>query len=299
MSIKCAGPAELRIPETGEIVEVNPDDLEWEFVEAYDRPMGAELYYSARFCFSSEKEDFEVQVEWDVYEYPMGTIEHVNVNCDGCELLEDFDIYSDSLEDDYDPYEDLYEDQLNAILSNTEFYHTFSDEISSLRVLNSLTLNNDKAQIILKRQIFISAVTCLETYLSDAFINTVLSDQNHIKSFFSTFKHFKSKQIKMSELFSYFEKAEEIAKKEMLEVTYHNLPKVSNMYKSTLDITFPDFSKIQRYIATRHDLVHRNGITKKGKQIILDENVVDEFICMLKNFVNELDRELKDREKSE
>jgi hypothetical protein len=43
--------------------------------------MGAELYYSAAFYFYSEQEGFEVKVEWDAWEYPIGTIECVNVEC--------------------------------------------------------------------------------------------------------------------------------------------------------------------------------------------------------------------------
>ena len=99
MGIRCEGTAKLKILETDEVFEVNPDDLEWEFVDADERPMGAELYYCAAFYFYSEQEGFEVKVEWDAWEYPLGTIECVNVECEGCELLEDFYIDSDSLEE--------------------------------------------------------------------------------------------------------------------------------------------------------------------------------------------------------
>ncbi len=102
----------------------------------------------------------------------------------------------------------------------------------------------------------------------------------------------------MDELFNYFNQAEEIAKKAMLEVIYHNLRKVSDMYKSTFDIAFPSFSEIQEDIVTRHDLVHRNGKTKEGKEIAVDEAVVDKVICRIESFVNELDRKLKYKKQS-
>ncbi|WP_446354060.1 hypothetical protein [Coleofasciculus sp. A1-SPW-01] len=69
------------------------------------------------------------------------------------------------------------------------------------------------------------------------------------------------------------------------------------MYKSTLDISFPDFSIIQKYIITRHDLVHRNGKTKERKEIVIDEAIVDEVVCRIESFVNEIDRKLKEKEK--
>jgi hypothetical protein len=99
MGIRCEGTAKLRILETDEVFEVNPDDLEWEFVEADERSMGAELHYCAAFYFYSEQEGFEVKVEWDAWEYPIGCIECSDVECEGCELLQDFYIYSDSLEE--------------------------------------------------------------------------------------------------------------------------------------------------------------------------------------------------------
>ncbi|MEB3181372.1 MAG: HEPN domain-containing protein [Nostocaceae cyanobacterium] len=286
----CAGIAKLTIPETGEVFEVSPDDLDWEsYCADSDRGMGAELHHYATVVFESEQEDYQVEATWNIWEYPIGAINYTNTEVEGGELLQDFDFYQLPHED----YTD--EEQLDAILSNTEFFHTFFNEISSLRVLNSLNIADTNAQRTLKRQIFISAVTCLETYLSDAFINTVLSNQVYLKSFFSSFKDFKDKKLGMDELFSYVDKAEEIAKKAMLEVIYHNLPKVSGMYKSTFDIAFPDFSAIQRYIITRHDLVHRNGKTKEGKEIDVDEVFVDKIINTIESFVNELDRQLKEK----
>ncbi len=103
MSIKCMGIARLKIPETGEVFQVYPDDLEWEIVEADERQMGPELYYCAKFSLYSEQEEFEVEVEWNVWEYPIGDINHTDFEVRDCELLENFaQFYSDSLEDDYE-----------------------------------------------------------------------------------------------------------------------------------------------------------------------------------------------------
>lgn len=99
MGIRCEGTAKLRVLDTDEVFEVNSDDLEWELVETDERSMGVELYYSATFYFYSEQGSGEVQVEWDAWEYPIGAIECVNVQCEGCELLEDFHIDSDSFEE--------------------------------------------------------------------------------------------------------------------------------------------------------------------------------------------------------
>lgn len=294
MTIRCSGKAKILIPDTGEVLEVSSDDLEWEIGDdSEERSMGAEVHYYSSVYLESEQGNC-VEAEWDVWEYPIGSIESTEVEVKGGELLEDFDdIWSTSLDDDYDPYED----QLDAILSNTEFYRTFSDEIASLRVLNSLVIGDLNAQRMLKRQIHIGTIACLETYLSDAFINTVLSKKAYLRSFFSSFKDFKEQKLGMNELLERADQAEEIAKKAMLEVIYHNLAKVKNMYESTLAISFPDFSTVQSDVGVRHDLVHRNGKTKKGKEIVIDTTKVDESINRVVNLVDQVDRELRAKEK--
>jgi nucleoid DNA-binding protein len=191
--------------------------------------------------------------------------------------------------------DELDDNQLDAILSNTNFHDTFSEEIKSLIVLNNIVITNDKAQKSLKRQIYIGAITCLETYLSDAFINTVLSNKKYLQSFFCSFKDFETQKLSKNQLFTEFNKAEETATKAMSEVIYHNLPKVSNMYKSTLNISFPEFGKFTKYVETRHDLVHRNGKNTDGKEITINYKIVDEVINDIKNFVNEIDQLLQEK----
>ena len=103
------------------------------------------------------------------------------------------------------------------------------NEINSLKILNRINVVDQNAHKILKRQIYVSIVTCLETYLSDAFINTTLSNEIYIKSFFSSFKDFKDQKFSLNEIFNYIGKSEEIARTAMLEIIYHNLPKVSHI----------------------------------------------------------------------
>ncbi|WP_445244924.1 HEPN domain-containing protein [Microcoleus sp. OTE_8_concoct_300] len=198
---------------------------------------------------------------------------------------------ADEIEEDYTD-----KDQLEAILSNTDFYLTFLDEIASLRVLNKLTVPDPKAKKTLSRNLYVGVIACLETYLSDAFINTVLSNENYLKSFFISFKDFKEQKLGMNELLDYASKAKEIAKKEMLEVIYHNLPKVSKMYEGTLNLEFPKFSEIQKAVSIRHDLVHRNGKKKDGLEINIDSRSVDDIISKVESFISEIDQKLKEKD---
>ena len=187
-------------------------------------------------------------------------------------------------------------EQLEAILSNTDFYRTFLDEIASLRVLNKLSVPDQKAKKTLRRHLYVGVIACLETYLSDAFINTVLSNENYLRSFFTSFKDFREQKLGMNEIFDLASKREEIAKKAMLEVIYHNLPKVSKMYEGTLDIVFPKFSEIQKAVSIRHDLVHRNGKNKDGIESSIDSIMVDDIISKVESFISEIDQKLKEKD---
>ncbi|MBG1266959.1 hypothetical protein [Nostoc sp. WHI] len=96
--INCKGTAKVQNNETGEIFNITSDDLEWETEVEDERPMGAELHHSATFYFDGG------EITWDLYEYPIGTIELVQKEIDGAVLLQDFNFSlntEDPLEDSF------------------------------------------------------------------------------------------------------------------------------------------------------------------------------------------------------
>lgn len=161
-----------------------------------------------------------------------------------------------------------------------------------MKLLNSISVSDAKALNTLQRQIYVGAITCLETFLSDAFINNVLSNEEFLRSFFSNYD-FKEKKIEMKSLYEYANKVEEVAKREMLEVRYHNIPKVGAIYKAILGVDFPNYQAVVKAIVTRHDLVHRNGKTKDGEDVHVDKEVVDKVIAEIEGFIGEVNRRLE------
>jgi len=199
--------------------------------------------------------------------------------------------------DDYEieiienPYD---EDRLDAILGNTEFYNTFKQEINNLRDLNNVSFSKTVLEKTLRQLIYVGAITSLETYLSDAFINTILSNERYLQNFVETFDDFKKEKIVLSNIFKEHDKIIEKAKKSMLDVLYHNLAKVSNMYKDALNIEFPPIGDSVKAVSVRHDLVHRNGKTKDGKQVEITQKVVFELLATIEEFVEKIDNQLGD-----
>jgi RiboL-PSP-HEPN len=135
-------------------------------------------------------------------------------------------------------------------------------------------------------------ITCLETYLSSAYINTVLSKPKYTKKFYETFLDFQKEKITLSQLFDLKDKVEEIAKKAMYKVIYHNLEKVKPMFKDTFNIDFPNFSEIAKAIEIRHDIVHRNGRTKENVTIEISKDDISKLIVEVKEFVKKIDEQI-------
>jgi len=185
-------------------------------------------------------------------------------------------------------YEELYD----AISSNDSFYDTFNREIENLRKLNEIKLD-DQLEKALKRLLYVGVITSMETYLSDAFINTTLGSKDFIKRFVKTFKEFSKKPIKLSELFECHEKIEAICKESMLKVNYHKLEKIKGMYKDTLEVDLGNIGALYKAVLNRHDLVHRNGKTKEGKDVAVDFDVIKNLISETDNFITEINKQIE------
>lgn len=79
---------------------------------------------------------------------------------------------------DYDHYD--YEEQFEAVSDNKSPFENFFEEIANLNRLIDLQVGID-IQGILYRQIFISIIGLMETFLSDMFINQTMNEDSYLK----------------------------------------------------------------------------------------------------------------------
>lgn len=186
-----------------------------------------------------------------------------------------------------------YDLEFEAIIENNDYSKSFYSEIEKIESLLTLEIPNPDIQNTLYRQIYISVISTLETYLSSSFINRTFDSEDNLKRFVSTHPEFKNRKFEFSQIFEQFDEIENIVQKVMLDTIYHNLPIVRNMYRDTFNISFPDFSEIYKAVLKRHDLVHRNGFTKEGKIVEVNKGVINELINNVKNFIRKLVTELE------
>ena len=203
---------------------------------------------------------------------------------DGCRVY----LEPGQLEQEYD-YEELFE----TIVYDQFYVKRYKDEIANLEKLLKLKVKDKQLKEILNRQIFIGVISTMEAFLSEAFINLSHSNNVYLRNFVKTHPEFQSRKIELRDVFEEHEKIKDTAKTIMLDTIYHNLPKVSPMYQDTFNIKFPQIKDVFPFVIMRHDLVHRNGRTKDGKNVNTDDETINELISIVDKFIFEIIEKLK------
>lgn len=184
--------------------------------------------------------------------------------------------------------EDWYDYEYVSGKDPEENLKVFLEELDNLARLNKMVVKDRKMTIILKRQIFIGIIGSMETYLSDTFIGLVSSNVTYLERFVSSHPEFSKRKFELKEVFTVFENIEKTARNIMLEIIYHDLAKVREMYRKTFEMDFPSIRDSYKCIMVRHDLVHRNGRTKNRQPITLTEKNNSQTLQIIRHFVEDL-----------
>lgn len=186
-------------------------------------------------------------------------------------------------------YEDGF---LELILSDNKYFTSFNDSIEHINEILAANIGG-AAQAHLFGLLYVSVITAVETYLSDAFINIVLNDSGHLRTFVEKNPEFAKKTLNLSEVFSKHEGIKDEVKEYLLSQLWHNVKKIKPMYKTTLDVSFPaDLGTIFKAIIIRHDLVHRNGKNKDGEQVEVTKEMIEALIADASGFINHVNEQL-------
>jgi hypothetical protein len=110
-----------------------------------------------------------------------------------------------------------------------------------------------------------------------------------------TFHDFKEHSLTLNDLFDYYDKIEKICRKALLEILYHNLSKLKGMYKDTLDIEIGEIGEPYKAINIRHNLVHRNGKSKDGIEVEINQEIVASLLNMIEEFITKIDNQVREK----
>ena len=185
-------------------------------------------------------------------------------------------------------YDQLVED----IALITEFYDNFSSALVDIKTLLSTEVD-DSVNTRFMQMLYVNVITALETYLSDAFISTVVKYPDLMRRFIETTPEFKAEKVSLANVYKAMDEVEKKAHAYLINQVWHRIERVKLMYRDTLGINFPsNLGPIFQAIQSRHDIVHRNGRTKKGEEILITSGKIKELISHMEEFVESVDNQL-------
>lgn len=207
------------------------------------------------------------------------------INIDGLDDNADVEAMMTSIPPDY---------ELDASLSNTEYKETFDSSLANIRQLSNISISDNEQVRLLLGNLYVSVITAMETYLSDAFLNIVdKRGTNYLRQFVGAFKKYQDKKIKLSELFDFHESIKQDALKEIRDLTFHNIEQSKYLFGKVLNVDFPDeLGELFKIVEIRHDLVHRNGKTKEGNDISIDKATFNGMTNTISDFVEFIDNQI-------
>lgn len=192
---------------------------------------------------------------------------------------------------DYEGY--YYDERFSAVTDNNSPFDHFFNELACLKKLIEIPVSQD-IEPILYRQIFISTIGLMETFLSDTFINQTMAEETYFRNFIATHPEFGKRKFELRDIFKESEKLKESAKIVMLDMIYHKLPEVREMYRSTFEMEFPSIKTMFGYVRDRHDLVHRNGKRKDGSLLIIEKESLLIMISDTESFIESVTKSMSD-----
>ncbi|NAO97210.1 hypothetical protein FRY77_14510 [Halomonas sp. MG34] len=188
-----------------------------------------------------------------------------------------------------DDYDDSY---LEAYLTGNKYFESFKTSINHVKVIHESKISGEAKQHLLGL-LYVNIITAIETYLSDAFISTVLENKDVLRKFVESNPEFKKQNFCLSEVFIKHDRIESDVKDYLLGLMWHNIKKIKPMYKSTLEVSFPsDLSNIFQAVIQRHNLVHRGGKNKDGEIILVTDDELNELIVEAEIFINHVDEQI-------
>lgn len=189
---------------------------------------------------------------------------------------------------DYDEY--LADD----IVQITEFGQVFSGALLDIEKMLEAQIDSSVEGAFF-RLLYVNVITAMETYLSDAFMNSVVPHKELLRRLVETTPEFKTEKISLSEVYQASEGIEQRAKSYLVDVVWHNLGRIKPMYKGVLGVEFNgEMGDLVKAILKRHDIVHRNGKTKSGEEIMLTKDSVTELLSKVQRFIHDIDAKIRE-----
>ena len=236
--------------------------------------------------FSAETHHDSIESEW--YEDCCSNCDHsINV-----ELYNGF--YGGTLEVDLND-EDVLDIDVEYPEEDDEWYDkelfdaTHADVI---KVLEKIEILDADMKSYLYQLLYANLITSMEAYLSDTLIKYVTENDEYLRKFTETYKPFKKQTFTTDDIFNRMDHLKDIVKGELRELMYHNLPKIKPIFKDSMGIDIGVIKDLYKAVLIRHDIVHRNGKDKDGKELVITKEDVEKLCTQVNDFIYNIECKL-------
>lgn len=181
-----------------------------------------------------------------------------------------------------------------AAAENSTTYKQFVLSIKqALGLLTKTTVDTEREQAF-NRMVYSAIIVAMEVYLGDSFTQAVASDRKHLQRVMRVVPD-KTQKYSADDLIKFADDFEKSVLSLLSEVIWHNLDKVRKFYGDVLRIEFDEriLPDLHRAIEFRHDIVHRNGISRKWVvRRLLHEEIIEcaHLVC---RFVEDVEGKLQ------
>lgn len=178
------------------------------------------------------------------------------------------------------PTSDWYSDYEYMV---KDAYQNFIDHIAQINKLTNIDIGTDsELKNSFFKMIFVSVITSMETYLKDTFIIKLFGSDTYINNLLQNNAGINEKKYSLKKIKEDSDFLNNKIKEYLSSIMWHNLKKVSGLYKEAFDTTLCLNKNLIDAVEKRHDIVHRNGKTKDD----IEFKISKEDVINLKNSVS-------------
>ncbi len=176
-------------------------------------------------------------------------------------------------------------------------YDVFASSLYNTKLLieQEASLNKELSSVFY-RMCYASIIASLEAYLSEIFYSEVISNDKNTIKLFTASTDLNKQKYSINELVTWHKNKNKLAEDYIFEIIWHNIPRAKNLFKVVLGIKLPvkNEKTILKAIATRHDIVHRNGASKSGGSTPMSKSKVLKLLFVVKAYVETIEIDLQE-----
>ncbi len=187
-----------------------------------------------------------------------------------------------------------FEEELQWLHDNgTSLIHrNFISNIDELEEFVA-SLFADESKVMIYKMSYAYAVTLLESFLGDTLKSLVSKSDKLFKNAISKVDDLKKAKYSLEDLMNNEISVKGLAIMKLSDILFHNIQKVIKTYEAVLGVSIDiEKDEVIEIMKIRHDIVHRNGKTKDGNNIVISEEDIMKMFVSIKIFAEKLQQQI-------